>query len=92
MDNPTLHEKILYELSETYISKNSDYGDSFGKSIREHGLIASVVRLEDKMNRITSLVKSSDIKVKSESIEDTLLDMANYAIMTVMEIRKKATK
>ncbi len=91
-NNIDIHKKITDELRELYARKNADYGDSFGKSIKEHGIIAAVVRLEDKMNRITSLAKSDDRKVKSESIEDTLIDMANYAIMTVIEMRKEVKK
>jgi len=45
----------------------------------------SCIRLRDKMNRLDRL-QNSDSLVKSESIRDTLIDMANYAIMTVMEL------
>ena len=41
------------------------------------------------MNRIESLTKK-EAQVKDESIKDTLLDMANYAIMTVMWMDKKS--
>lgn len=88
---------ITSKMAETYEKKNHDYGNSFDKSLDKFGLIASVVRLGDKMNRIESLthktvqnpeypsisVKDANL-VKDESIRDTLLDMANYAIMTVM--------
>ena len=70
-------------MAETYEKKNHDYGDSFSKSLDKFGLVASVVRMGDKMNRIESLI-NKDAKVKDESIKDTLLDLANYAIMTVM--------
>ena len=68
---------------ETYVRKNHDYGNSFDKSLDKFGLVASVVRIGDKMNRIESLVQKKAM-VQDESIRDTLLDMANYAIMTVM--------
>ena len=84
-------------MAETYEKKNHDYGDSFSKSLDKFGLVASVVRMGDKMNRIESLINKSiqnpaypsvsvkDVNlVKDESIKDTLLDLANYAIMTVM--------
>ena len=73
----------------TYIAKNHDYGNSFDQSLDKFGLVASVVRLGDKMNRIESLTKK-EAQVKDESIKDTLLDMANYAIMTVMWMDKKS--
>lgn len=76
-------KSITEEMLHTYIRKNHDYGDSFNKSLDKFGLIASVVRMNDKMERIESLMNKESL-VKDESIKDTLLDMANYAIMTVM--------
>lgn len=70
----------------TYIAKNHDYGNSFVQSLDKFGLIASIVRMGDKMNRIETLA-SKKAEVKDESVEDTLLDLANYAIMTVMWLR-----
>lgn len=90
-------KSITSKMAETYEKKNHDYGNSFDKSLDKFGLIASVVRMGDKMNRIESLINKSiqnpaypsvsvkDVNlVKDESIKDTLLDLANYAIMTVM--------
>ena len=74
---------IAKGMTETYVRKNHDYGNSFDKSLDKFGLVASVVRIGDKMNRIVSLVQK-EAMVQDESIKDTLLDMANYAIMTVM--------
>lgn len=79
---------ITQDMAKTYAAKNHDYGNSFEESLDEFGLVASVVRLGDKMNRIKSLIKK-EAQVKDESIKDTLLDMANYAIMTVMWMNKK---
>lgn len=79
---------ITKKMAKTYAAKNHDYGNSFEESLDEFGLVASVVRLGDKMNRIKSLIKK-EAQVKDESIKDTLLDMANYAIMTVMWMNKK---
>lgn len=81
-----MFREVTREMADTYERKNSDYGDSFGESIREFGLIAGVVRISDKINRLKSLVRSSEIKVREESISDTLLDAANYCIMLRMEI------
>lgn len=60
-------------------------GDSFGKSYKEYGLTMSCIRLEDKLNRLKSLNYNKFSKVNDESIEDTLMDLANYAIMTLIE-------
>lgn len=81
-------KEITDSMAKTYEAKNHDYGNSFDQSLNEFGLVASVVRLGDKMNRIKSLIKR-EAQVKNESIEDTLLDMANYAIMTVLWMNNK---
>lgn len=78
---------ITTQMSKTYAIKNHDYGDSFESSCNKFGLIASIVRMGDKMNRLESLIHKK-AKVKEESIKDTLLDLANYAIMTVMWLNK----
>ena len=80
-------EKIFKEMFSTYCKKNADYGNSFEKSIEKFGLVASAVRLSDKLERFSNLI-CNDAQVKDESIEDTLLDMANYAAMTVLYLRK----
>ena len=79
------HAKICMELNELYARKNADYGDSFGKSFKEYGLTMACIRLEDKLNRIKSLTKQK-AQVSDESIADTLMDLANYSIMTLVEL------
>ena len=78
---------ITNSMIQTYQAKNQDYGNSFEKTLDRFGLVASIIRLSDKMNRIESLSQTK-ARVKDESIEDTLLDLANYAIMTVIWLRK----
>lgn len=83
LDEPQERFKsIVDQMYKTYVAKNHDYGNSFDKSLDKFGLVASTVRLGDKMNRIESLQGKANMV--PESIRDTLLDMANYAIMTVM--------
>ncbi|GAA0123017.1 MAG: DUF1599 domain-containing protein [Clostridium argentinense] len=79
------HMEICKELNNLYKIKNHDYGDSFGKGFKEYGMVMPVIRLEDKLSRLKTLIKSEN-KV-DESIEDTLMDLANYAIMTLIELR-----
>ena len=79
-------EKLMAEMLEIYRAKNKDYGDSFSESFEEFGLIAPVVRMNDKMNRIKSLTQSEGRQVKGESLRDSLVDLANYAMMTVIEL------
>lgn len=78
---------ITKKMAKTYAAKNHDYGNSFEQSLDKFGLVASVVRLGDKMNRIESLIKK-EAQVKDESIKDTLLDLASYSVMTLMWLNK----
>lgn len=84
------HASICEDLNEIYARKNHDYGDSFGKGYAEYGMVMAVIRLEDKLNRLKSLIKAESL-VKDESINDTLMDLANYAIMTVIERERTTT-
>lgn len=85
MNKVEKHAQICKELNELYARKNADYGDSFGKSFDEYGLTMACIRLEDKLNRIKSLTKQA-AQVSDESIVDTLMDLANYSIMTLVEL------
>lgn len=86
-DNVQSFMDITTDMAKTYAAKNHDYGNSFEQSCNKFGIIAAVVRMGDKMNRLESLVVKR-AEVKDESIKDTLLDLANYAIMTVMWMNK----
>ena len=80
------HYAICQKLNQVYKAKNHDYGDSFGDTYKKLGIIGAWTRLSEKMNRLMSLAVSHDAQVKDEKIEDTLLDMDNYAIMTLIEL------
>ena len=90
MDRIQRHKDICKELNDVYAKKNHDYGNSFGDTFDKLGIISAVTRISDKYNRLVSLCAKSEEerKVKDESITDTLLDMANYCIMTVIEMHK----
>lgn len=82
-----LHSRICSSLTALYKRKNHDYGDSFGKSFAEYGMVMPCIRLEDKLNRLKALTRNGNQQVNDESIDDTLMDLANYAIMTMVERR-----
>lgn len=90
MDRVQMHKDLCKELNDTYAKKNHDYGNSFGETFDKLGIISAITRISDKYNRLVSLCTKSEEerKVKDESITDTLLDMANYCIMTVIELHK----
>jgi hypothetical protein len=88
-ENERRHLGICYELHDLYSKKNADYGDSFHLSFEEEGMAMARIRLGDKMNRFKTLTRSETAMVQDESIRDTLIDLANYAVMTVMEMDRK---
>ena len=83
------HKKICDELNTLYAKKNHDYGDSFHLSFVEEGMAMSRIRLGDKLNRFKALSRNGEQKVNDESIRDTLIDLANYAIMTILEMENE---
>lgn len=85
------HQDLLNEIHNMYVKKNKDYGNSFQDLLDEFGILASVIPLDNKNKRVKSLAKNGTSEV-NESIEDSLLDMANYAIMTVLWLRKEKEK
>ena len=81
------HAQICNYLTNLYEKKNNDYNDSFGKSYQEYGMAMPCIRLEDKLNRLKALtVHNHKQEVMDEGIRDTLEDLANYAIMTIIEM------
>ena len=88
MDNVKLHKQICSELNELYERKNHDYGDSFHTSFIDEGMAMARIRLGDKYNRFKTLSRSDVQYVHDESIRDTLIDLANYAIMTIIEMER----
>ena len=77
------HE-IVNEMANLYAKKNSNYGDSFGKLYNDLGPISGLVPLHNKLDRITALVKGEHNNF--ESLEDSIKDLACYAIMNLIEL------
>lgn len=89
-DNVEKHKEVCKDLNALYARKNADYGDSFHQTYLEEGMAMARIRLGDKFLRFKTLSRAGATQqVKDESIRDTLLDLANYAIMTVMELEGK---
>ena len=84
MDNIEKFKKITVKMADLYEEKNRNYGNSFDKSLDEDGLLVSKIRLGDKFNRFSSLLKQKSNGTSDESIKDTLIDLANYAIMSII--------
>lgn len=75
---------ICSTLNDIYAKKNHDYGDSFAK-LRNELPGAILVRIYDKYSRLKTLMEGAEQRVMDESIDDTLMDLANYCIMELVE-------
>ena len=65
---------------ELFKKKNADYGDSFAT----YGPVGVIVRMGDKINRLSSVTNKGINLVDNESVRDTLIDLHNYAPMAIM--------
>lgn len=79
-----MHVEICKKLSKLYIDKNSDYGDAYGKLRDEHSN-ALLIEIYKKYCRLKTLMQGAEQRVKGETIEDSLKDIANYCIMELIE-------
>jgi len=79
-----MHSKLCKHLTHVYGSKNADYGDSFA-IVRKKRPDAILIRVWDKVLRLETLLDGEKQRVLDESIDDTLLDLANYCLMEYIE-------
>src|SRR6056297_406529 len=84
------HKAICDKMMEVTKAKNHDYSgwndDPFAnfKSCEGYGIsteIGFITRMSDKISRVKSFVDQGVCNVKDETIEDTLIDLANYSIL-----------
>lgn len=80
-------DEILSEMKELYLKKNADYGNSFGDAIQKFGYPTAIARIYDKYNRVEKMVLGEKMNIQ-ESLRDNLIDIANYCILTVIELDK----
>lgn len=84
----SIHKQLLDDMHDLYIRKNRDYGSSVTDTYEKFGLTSFLVRLSDKLNRVTNLtLNNKDNLVKDEKIQDTLMDLANYSILALVEMK-----
>ena len=83
----TIYQHLLNNLEETYEAKNNDYGNSVADTYEKFGPVSFLVRITDKYNRLMTLCNPNapEQKVKDEKIDDTILDLANYCLLWLVE-------
>lgn len=77
-------------MTSIFAEKRADYGPSTEETFRKFGPVSFLVRMHDKLNRLDNLFVKGDTvrKVRDESVRDTLMDLANYCIIALIEIDK----
>lgn len=80
------HKRLCMFLNDLYEQKNEAYGNSFSRTYEEYGPTMLCIRLDDKLSRAKQLLLKG-AEENDETVIDTLLDLANYAIMGAMEIQ-----
>jgi hypothetical protein len=85
MDRVEQYKAVQKEAIDLFKRKNKDYGDAFAN----YGPVGVIVRMGDKINRLSSVTKNQVSLVQNESIRDTLIDLHNYAAMAIMLMDEK---
>ena len=88
----TMHGELCQRARDLMDKKNRDYAgndglepfanftrvESMGICSTEKGML---VRMTDKLSRLSSFFESETLHVKDESFEDTIVDIVNYAVL-----------
>lgn len=97
------HERLCENARELMKKKNADYAgrsgtepfanftrvEAMGICSTERGML---VRLTDKMSRLSSFVESGKMEVANESFEDTIVDVINYMVLLHSYVKDKNGK
>lgn len=90
---------ILDRMKEIHDAKSRDYAGNteFGnfneaERVGVSGSLGAFIRLQDKYTRCCNLLSGAEAQVKDESVEDTLIDLANYAIIVLCLRRAEKIK
>ena len=87
MDRVKQMQLVQREAIELFARKNADYGDAFA----DYGPIGVIVRMGDKIRRLSQVTSSGVNMVNTESIRDTLIDLHNYSAMAIMLLDEEKT-
>ena len=86
-------ERLTRQMSATFKRKRNDYGQSTTETFEKFGPVSMLTRMHDKMARLDRLLgQNVERAVENEKIQDTLMDLANYALITIIEMDKQCAK
>jgi Nucleotide modification associated domain 1 len=86
--------KVLDDIKAMHLKKSADYGtdeDPFANvnastDFGVSGVIGTLIRANDKMRRLQAWAKGSALV--NEGVEDSLMDLATYAVIALVQFRK----
>ena len=81
-------KQVQREGLDLFIKKNTDYGDAY----KTYGPIGVLVRIGDKINRLSTITNSSITLIPTENLRDTLIDLHNYSAMAIMLLDSRDQK
>ena len=76
------------EIAELVENKDNDYNSAFAKTLQEYGLGTYFLRVDDKLNRLKSLLLNNKDTEVNKGIEDTLKDIVVYTLLMLKEMKK----
>ena len=82
-------ETILRRMAAIHKAKNADYGNSYELSARLLGrpVVEGLLhRISDKLARCCRLAQGHEAQVQDEALQDTLIDLANYAVLAILAL------
>lgn len=82
-------EDIISELRLIMVRKHQDYGPFNISNSPGGAMNGLIVRLHDKIARLENLFYKKTDTPNYESIEDTFIDIANYAIIGLLVQRRQ---
>lgn len=96
-----LHDELSLAARDLMEAKNHDYSggaddtepflnftrvEKLGITTTEKGML---VRMTDKLSRLITLVDGNQVKVKDETLKDTVIDVINYSILLYAYVSKR---
>lgn len=98
-----MHKELCKNALDLMKQKNHDYAGNKGiepfanfTRVEAMGITttekAMLVRMLDKMSRLSSFMESKEFKVQDEKLEDTILDMINYSVLLYAYLDNKNNK
>jgi hypothetical protein len=88
-DEINLFKTLTKQMNDTFGAKRKDYGQTTTETYDKFGPVSMLTRMHDKLGRLDNLLGTDATNHVGEKVEDTLLDLANYALITILEMRKR---